>query len=106
MKDLKLYVIKNIIRKLKNKEHFTPEEDFKYFNIPSKLVYEAEFSEGFKKQTYKYITLKGDLFDDNELIIKDIFYIDLAGNIVGRAWELKFHDSVVSYKEINTNKFY
>ena len=105
MKDKKLYIIKNIIRKLKDKEHFTPDEDFKYFNIPSKLVYEEEFSEGFKKLTYKHVTIKGDLFDDNELIIKDTFYVDLAGNIVGRAWELKYRDGVVSHKEINMNKF-
>jgi len=106
VKDLKLYIIKNIIRKLKNKEHFTPDEDFKYFNIPSRLEYEEEFSNGYIKQTYKHITIKGDLFDDNELIVKDIFYKNIFGNIVGRAWEVKYHDSVVSYKEINTHEFY
>lgn len=106
MKDKKLYIINNIIRRLKDKASFTPNEDFIHFNIPSRLEYEEEFSGGFKKQTYKHITIKGDLFDDNELIIKETYYINLFGNIVGRAWELKYHDSVVSYKEINTHEFY
>lgn len=105
MTDLKLYIVNTIVRKLKDKAPFTPHEDFKYFNIPFKLAYEEEFSEGFKKQTYKHITIEGDLFSDEELIIKDTFYIDLTGNIVGRAWEVKYHDGVVSHKEINFKEF-
>lgn len=105
MEDLKLYIVNTIIRKLKDKEPFTPHEEFKYFNIPFRLAYEEEKSEGFIKQTYKHITIKGDLFDDDELIIKDTFYKNIFGNIVGRAWEVKYHDGIVSYKEINIHEF-